>query len=184
MFSSQITRSWASRLPSCHTVTLHVCMHPHDQPFGILVTHYSLPRLCEYMVQMHILLMQRFKHNQWIGYPGLHCAYALTSSKLVNCFDVLWYVLDVCHLIRRRPQQSAAAFQFSRVMLRLQNDFKFYYVWHVCVVCVICWVMLLGYSIIFKYVVCGIQCVCVKDVDNHCSWAISLTATKVEEVYI
>ena len=70
---------------------------------------------------------------------------------MVNCFDVLWYVIDACHLIRRRPQQSAAAFQFSRVMLRLQNDFKFYYDMYASCVC-----DLLVYII----------CVRVKDVGN------------------
>ena len=55
----------------------------------------------------------------------MHCE--MIPLKLHMHLPVLWYVLDVYHLIRRRPQQSAAAFQFSRVMLRLQNDFKFYY---------------------------------------------------------
>ena len=90
---------------------------------------------------------------------------------MVNCLDVLWYVLDVCHLIRRRPQQRAAAFQFSRVMLRLQNDFKFYYngMYASCVCDLLgnaTWIYRAVYSNMLSV---GIHCVCVKDVGNHCS---------------
>ena len=92
-------------------------------------------------------------------------AYALTSSKLVNCFDVLWYVLDVYHLILRRPQQSAAAFQFSRVMLRLQNDIKFYYGMYASCMCDLLgnatWIYSNVLSVGIHYL-----CVCVKDVGN------------------
>ena len=46
------------------------------QPFGILVTHYSLPRMCEYMAQMHILNhaeIQAQPVDFIVSYPGLHC---------------------------------------------------------------------------------------------------------------